>query len=679
MNRYPHLLSPIDIAGVTLRNRLMQTAHARHYARDGLESARDEAYFAERARGGVGLIVVGNQVVHPSGGPGRRGIAYTFLRGARDALHRVANAIHEHGAKVFVQLNHFGPSGSSDGEDPRVVWGPSASVSAVTGEQSKAMEPEEIAEAIEAYARAAEMARDAGVDGVELHVAHGYLLNSFLSPLSNSRADAYGGSPENRLRIVREVIAAVRRSVGRDFVLGVRLTLADGLPGGLTTDDSADIARQLASDGSIDFFSVSCGGGPAFWLAAQTGYATPGYLIEQTAQLKQSVPNLPVCVVGGIGEPAQAEEVIAAGKADLVAMTRAQIADPALARKIIEGREDEIVHCIRGNQGCLSRIARGMPMSCTVNPAAGREKLFGSGTHTRATASKRWLVIGGGPAGMKAAEGLALRGHAVTLFEKELRPGGQVNVIEKLPGRAPWASIRDDLVRSLARLRVDIHCGVEATAPMVVDFKADGVIIATGAIPDRSGRASCAPPPVRTGLRNELTLWEAIEAPQRAGKRALLLDDEGSQRVGALAELLLDNGVQVFLVSRLNSLFPATMYTLDMPALYQRVHSKGLKYRLNSWVQRIDADQAVVTGLYGGPETVIDGIGSVIFGTAPHPQAALYDALKGHVPVLHRIGDCVTPRAMDHAIYEGFLAGRELWSWRERPFYEDGHEPEVLA
>lgn len=675
MARFSNLLSPLTIGKLTIRNRLMQTAHAQHFAVDGVLSARDRAYYEERARGGIGLFVIANQIVHPTGGPGRRGIGYTFLPEGEEPMRRVVEAVHRHGARIFVQINHFGPSVTSDPDDYRVLWAPSRTVSAVSGEQSKEMEPEEIAEVVWAFAEAAATIRDAGADGVEIHMAHGYLLNSFLSPLTNCRLDRYGGSLENRMRLSREVIDAVRARVGEDFVVGVRLTLSDEQPGGLTIDDSIEIAQHLAADGAIDFISTSAGGGTMFWVAAQTGFAPDGYLLDKIARLKAAVPAIPVFAVGGINDPNQAEAVIAGGQADMVAITRGQIADPELPRKIAEGREDEIRHCIRGNQGCLSRIARGMPMTCTVNPAAGRESVFGAATLKLAESPGRWLVIGGGPSGMKAAEGLAERGHAVTLVERAPELGGQVNLITRLPGRGTWANIRGDLERSIARLGVEMRCGTEFTADDVVGFGADGVIVATGAEADRTGSSTVSPPPAGLESATVLSLWDAIRAPERAGRRAVLLDDEGAFQIGGAAHLMLAQGTEVVLVSRLPMLLPGCVYTLDLPPMYRNLLGMGLEQRLNSWARRIEGRSVVVANLYSGQEEVLRDVDSIVLGTARHPSDALYHALKGRVPNLHRVGDCVAPRTMDHAIYEGFLAGRELFDWTTRPFFEEARDP----
>ncbi len=336
-----------------------------------------------------------------------------------------------------------------------------------------------------------------------------------------------------------------------------------------------------------------------------------------------------------------------------------------------EGREDEIYHCIRGNQGCIGRVFKGLAISCTVNPAAGRESRLGA--LTPADPPARWLVAGGGPAGMKAAETLAKRGHGVTLVEQDDRLGGQVNLILKTPGRDEFGWITRDLEIQLRKSGVEIELGTEVTPELVDELAPDGVIVATGAVPARTGYSSVNPlvetlPGV--DQPNVLTAWDVLLESQPVGKRVVLLDDDGSRLVAGVAEVLLDRGSQVELVSRWNALLPFTLTTLDMPTLYARLLSKGLVYRLNAWAGAIEGDTVSIFNLYTGASESIEGVDTVVLATGSKAHDELYFALKGRVENLHRIGDCLAPRKLDHAIYEGYLAGLEYWSDDERYIYE---------
>jgi mycofactocin system FadH/OYE family oxidoreductase 2 len=674
MSVYPHLFRPLRIGSVTVRNRIMQTAHVKLWAYNAVDSDRNVAYQAARAKGGAGLLITGNRVVHPTSTTGFPRVAWAYLPEALGADRRLTDAVHEHGAVIFAQLNHFGLNASSDSADDfRVLWGPSAVKSPAYGETPKAMEHEDIREAVEWWGRSAELTRAGGFDGTEVHISHSYLLHQFLSPLYNKREDEYGGSFENRLRFAREVIDEVRRRAGTDWVVGVRVSLTDFIPGALDVDDAIRVAQTLEADGQIDYVNVTAAGYHNIHKAIEPADVPDGYLVDLAAQVKASV-GLPVFTVGGIKDPALAEEILAAGKADMVAMTRAQIADPEFANKVRQGREDELVHCIRGNQGCIGRVFKGLPISCTVNPGAGRERRFGPGTLSRTESPSRWLVAGGGPAGMKAASVLAERGHDVTLAERSERLGGQLNLILRTPGRDEFGWITRDLERQLLRHRVDLRLGLAVTVELVRELEPDGVIVATGAVPSRAGFSSVNPLVDRlpgADQENVLTVWDVLDEQSRlVGRRVVVLDDDGTRYAAGVTEVLLDRGCQVELVSRWPALFPTTMTTLDMPHLYERLLRKGLSYRLNAWTSGIEGNRVRIFNLYTGAQEAIDGVDTVVLATGPKANDELYFALKREVENLHRIGDCVAPRKLDHAIYEGELAGRELWSPEERYIYE---------
>ena len=672
MSAYPHLFSPLRIGSVTVRNRIMQTAHVKLFAHDAVDSQRNVDYQAARAKGGAGLLITGNRVVHPTSTTGFPRVAWAYLREALEADRRLTDAVHEHGAVIFAQLNHFGLNASSDSaDDLRVLWGPSAVKSPAYGETPKEMEHEDIQEVVEWWGRSAELSREGGFDGTEVHISHSYLLHQFLSPLYNKRTDEYGGSFENRLRFAREVIDEVRGRVGPDWVVGVRISLTDFVPGALDIDDAIRVAQELERAGGLDYVNVTAAGYHNIWRAIEPSDVPDGYLVDLTAQVKAAV-SLPVFAVGGIKDAALAEEIRAAGKADMVAMTRAQIADPEFASKAREGRENEIVHCIRGNQGCIGRVFKGLPIACTVNPAAGREGRFG-GPLAPADPPARWLVAGGGPAGLKAAATLSERGHEVTLVEQADQLGGQVNLILRTPGREEFHWLITDLERRLDRFGVDVRLGTEATAPLVRELAPDGVVVATGALASRTGFSSVNPlvetlPGV--AQKNVLTGWDVLVDERPVGRRVVVLDDDGTRAVAGVCEVLLDRGSEVELVSRWNALFPTTLTTLDMAHLYSRLLGKGLAYRLNTWASSIEGDKVVLFNLYTGAAETIEGVDTVVLVAGAKANDELYGALKGGVANLHRIGDCVAPRKLDHAIYEGYLAGREVWSADARYIYE---------
>jgi len=669
MSPFPHLFSPLRVGELTIRNRVVQSAHGKYYTANGSDTQRMLDYQVERAKGGAGLLITDNRMVHPTSVAAFSRVSPSQWRSEQvEADRRVAAAVHEQGAAIFAQLSHYGSKGASDGSDDlRVLWAPSSIRAAAFNETPKAMELGDIAEIIEAFAAAAEHTRDAGIDGVEVHLAHGYLLHQFLSPLFNQRDDDYGGSLENRARFAVEVMEAIRSRCGTGLVLGARVSLADYAGGGLGVDDAIRIVQLLRDRGLLDYLNLTAGTNNLGFAVGPTDLAD-GWLLEEQARVSAAVGDLPIVAVGGIVDPAQAEELVASGQADLIGMIRAQIADPEWANKAREGRVDEIVRCIRCNQGCVGRATRGLPITCAINPAAGRERLLGAGTLTPASSPGHHVVVGGGPAGMKAAETLASRGHEVKLLERESELGGQVQLLLRTPHREPFGRLIADLEGSLDREGVDVRLGVEATPELLAELEPDSVLLATGARPRRDGFCH-ALPHIRSlpGAEqdNVVSSWDIIAGRAEVGERVVVLDDEGTRATAGAVELLLDQGCDVELVSRFPTLFPPLVHTSDAGIVPPRLAKKGMRYRLYSWALAVEGGTITVLDLLAGNDETMP-VDTVVLALPPVADDSLFDRLVSPDFALHRIGDCVAPRRIDHAIYEGVLAGRELWSWQER-------------
>ncbi|MES1943942.1 NADH:flavin oxidoreductase [Salinisphaera sp. PC39] len=671
-DRYPTLFSPLTIGNMQVRNRIMQTAHAKVFGyRDGLTNRREIHYQRERARGGIGLMITGNRLVHPTSNTASRGFNWGYRKEIIERERALTDAVHEHGAKIIAQQNHFGVNGSSSAmDDYRVLWSASNVKSPAFGETPKPMEPEDLESVAEHWALCCAYSREGGFDGVEVHLAHSYLLHQFISELFNKRTDEYGGSFENRMRYPLEVIRRVRERVGDDFVVGIRIPLTEMAPGGFEVDTAVRIAKTVADTGLIDYVNTTAATYHNIGYGIPTNDVPEGWLLERLAQVKAAV-DLPVFAVGGIKDPTMAENALRSGQADMIAMTREQIADPEYARKLREGRDDEITHCIRCNQGCIGRLFQARPITCILTPGTGREERLGRDTLVPAANPGHWAVIGGGPAGMKAAVTLAERGHRVTLFERDETLGGQIKLVLEQPHRGSFAWIPHDLGKQMDRLGVDVRLGTAADRAAIEALAPDGVIVATGSQPRTTGFSSVNPMvPVVPGTDqdNVLTTPDVLRDPARAGKRTLILDDDGSRYVLGTAERLLAEGCAVHIVTRFNGIGPNLAPTLDLPMVLNRLGEGGMEYTVNHWIKSIEGDTATVFDIFTGREKRLEGFDSFLLCTGHEAEDGLYFELKEALPNVHRIGDCHAPRQVEHAIYEGVLAGRELFDPATRYF-----------
>ena len=654
------LWEPIEVGGLTLPNRIMMTAHTPLHDVD-----RYTAYVAERARGGPGLIVLGAVAVHPSSAtPGR------FIEGwADDAeakFRRLADAVHEHGRAVFAQIYHNGHhhTGTHSLETWHPLLAPSPIASPLVGITPKEIETEEIEEIIGAFANVAAAARSSGVDGVEVHAAHGYLLHEFLSPLTNRRADRYGGSPENCARLTLEVAGAIRERCGPSYPIGLKLAFDEFVgPAGITPDGAAESLRVLHAAGLFDYVSISSGNYHSLHhLIAPMSSEKSGHFAEHAAQAKEVVGGLPVMVTGAVKTAERAAEIVAGGQADIVGMTRAFLADPEFVLKAKEGRVGEIRRCVGANQGCWRRLTQGLDVTCTVNPVAGRERQW---SNVLPSASPRSvLVVGGGPAGLKAAEAAALRGHRVTLVEKGRKLGGQLRFAGALPHRADWGHLIEDLAGSLDRLGVDVRLETEATAGTPDELGADVTVLAAGASWDKSGFSILRPD--REGIpgadsQHVLGAIEAIADPRACGRRVVIVDENGDYTALGLAELLARAGRAVAVVTAypfagLKLLPPGTA---DYAWIYPRLVEAGVTITTQSFVDRIDPGSVSVADAWSGKTREL-AADTVVLVMGRRANDALYQALKEQGRSVVRVGDCVAPREVDDATFEGMRCGLSL-------------------
>ncbi|NGN64534.1 NADPH-dependent 2,4-dienoyl-CoA reductase [Streptomyces sp. A7024] len=469
MTAYPHLLQPLDLGFTTLRNRvLMGSLHLNlEEAENGFE--RLAAFYAERARGGVGLIVTGGIAPNEAGRPYGGGAKMTTE--AEAAQHRqVTDAVHEAGGKIAMQVLHFGRYAYDEG-----LVAPSALQAPINFFEPRALTTDEVEQTIEDFVRAAELAQQAGYDGVEIMGSEGYLINEFISAATNHRDDEWGGSYENRMRFPVEIVRRTRERVGTDFIIIYRLSMLDLVPGGSTFDEVLTLAKAVEAAGAS---IINTGIG---WHEARIptiATSVPRGAFSWVTKRVMGEVGIPLVAVNRINTPEKAEELLADGSADMVSMARPFLADPDFVAKAAAGRPDAINTCIGCNQACLDHTFSGQIASCLVNPRAGREtELILSPTRL----AKSVAVVGAGPAGLACAVSAAERGHAVTLFDADAEIGGQLNIARRIPGKEEF----DETVRyfrtQLAEHGVELRLGTYATAELLADF--DEVVVATGVTP----------------------------------------------------------------------------------------------------------------------------------------------------------------------------------------------------
>ncbi len=467
---YEHVLAPIEINGLEIKNRVVRTAHGTNI---GQGRITDEliAYHEARAAGGCGLTILEAASVHPTD----MGTLWLHEGSVVDDYRRLMARLAPYDMTVFQQLGHLGYEGvTADGGPP---WSASELPGPSIRRPAKAMTADDITELTDAFAQAARWSVEGGVHGVEVHIAHGYLLQQFMSPATNQRTDEYGGSWENRIRLAREVVGAVREAVGPEKPLGVRIGSEAVGDGGVTEHDCAELVRVLADDGLIDYVNLTYGSCLRPHKIMGGMHEPPGYELEAAAPVVAAV-ELPAIVTGRFRTLAEADELIAGGVADMVGLTRAHIADPDLVAKSIDGREAEVRPCIAGNDGCVGGLNRGR-LSCAVNPAVGRELICPPAVPS--PQPRKVVVVGGGPGGMEAARLAAERGHSVVLFEARDRLGGAVRNAQELPTRALLGDICDWQERELSRLGVDVRLNQAADVETVTVARPDLVVVATGA------------------------------------------------------------------------------------------------------------------------------------------------------------------------------------------------------
>ena len=644
-DQFRHLFSPLKVGSMTVPNRIVVPGHYPAFRDpDTLPGERNVAYWESKAKGGVGLICTGVWGVHRT-----TLMAPMLWPNAVEKLRRATDAIKRHGTCFVVQLWHGGSQAYSALVGNQ-AWSAS-SVSRGSGSAPHAMTKDEIKEIVEAFASTAAEVKKAGVDGVELHGAHGYLFNQFMSPVTNIRTDEYGGDIEGRMRFTLEVIDAVRAAVGSDFVVGIRFNGDEFAPGGYSLDDMKIMAPMMERTGKLDYLNVSTGS----LLTIAPMYFPTGHSVYLAAAIKE-VTDLPVCCIGRINDPVQAERILAERQADLVAMNRATICDPELPRKAREDRVEEIRKCLACSEGCWQNVTQNRNprgITCAYNPTVGKETTPGWLELVPAPTKKKVMVIGGGPAGLETARVAAARGHQVSLWEKGDELGGLILVAAKAPGRDGFDELPRYYRYQMKLLDVDVHLNTEVTADTVMQENPDVVVVATGSLPGM-------PHDIKgTEQDNVVNVRDVLSGKAEAGQNVLVIDYQQHIQGLSTTDFLSQQGKKVELITP-DATPGSAVENITRAALFQRLYRAGVTLTPSTRLKEISGNTVTVANIYTDIDRVIEGVDTVVLSYGGVENNELFYALKGQVKELYTVGDCKAIRKLLWATNDGATIGRMI-------------------
>ncbi|NQV46866.1 MAG: FAD-dependent oxidoreductase [Rhodospirillaceae bacterium] len=657
---FPNLFTPLTLRHKTLKNRIVFGAHTTNMAEDGLPVGRHLGYYAERALGGAGMIVVEPVPVHATAVLTRGN-----FRPSDDAVipgfRAITDACHAHGTVMIHQLYHVGQHGDFD-NSYMPNFSPSGLPSYHDYDGSHAMTEAEIEDVIDGFVQAARRAFEADFDGIELFAAYHALIDQFWLPWSNRRDDKWGGTFENRMRFSTEIIRRIRSTVGEDFIIGMAVSVDPTSEAALSIESMQEIIAYHDENHLIDY--VTCGTGSYF----DTSCLIPSFLFPDklgapfAEALRSVVKHALVQAESHIRTPENADYVVASGQADMVSIVRGQIADPHLANKAKDGRDDDIRGCISCNHMCWGRRSRDYWISCLVNPSAGREFEWGGDRFTATETPKKVLVVGGGPAGLEAARVAAERGHTVTLVEAASDLGGQFRLAGLQPRRSQISELIEWYERQLIKLGVDIRLNAPLDGDEVKSFGADAVVMATGSLPAASGFQRALPlMETLPGIDqpNVFSVEDVMARTGRPGKRVLVLDDTGNWRAAGTAMHLAEKDHQVTIITAAPMVgFDLTRTSADGP-LRERLKKLGCHWFCESAVTEWHGDGATVRDLLTGIERRMDA-DALVLATTNVAETWLAGELAESGLEIHSVGDCVAPRSAVMAIYEGRVMGMKV-------------------
>jgi N-methyl-L-proline demethylase len=674
------LLQPFQLKQLTLRNRIMSTAHEPAYSEDGMPKDRYRLYHVEKAKGGIALtMTAGSAVVSPDSPP-----VFGNLLAYKDEIvpwmKRLADECHEYGAAVMIQLTHLGRRTAWNKADWLPVLAPSPIREPAHRSFPKTAEDWDIDRIVENYGTAAARMEAAGLDGLEFN-AYGHLVDQFWSPATNKRDDAYGGSLDNRLRFTFRVLDSIRRHTGEKFLVGVRMVADEDWDKGLSKQEGIEIAQRLAGSGKVDFLNIIRGHIETDAALARVIpiQGTPSAPHLEFAGEVRATTKFPVFHAARIQDVPTARHAVATGKLDMVGMTRAHIADPHIVRKIIEGRENEIRPCV-GATYCLDRIYEGNDAVCIHNPATGREATMPQVITRTTNGHKKVVVVGAGPAGLEAARVASARGHAVTLFEATEKAGGQVLLASRIARRKELIGIIDWRLERLEAQGVIMRFATWAQMEEVLAEEPDVVFIATGGIPNTEV--------LESGNELVVSTWDILSGEVQPASRVMIYDDNGAHPAMQTAEYLAEAGVDVELIT------PERFFAPEIGGLNHAAYAEiflryGVRITINTRLVAVRQNGNALVAVLGsdyGKERSEREVDQIVVEHGTLPVTDLYDALKplsinrGEVDYaallagrqqeimrnpegrfrLFRIGDALASRNVHAAVYDALRLAKDL-------------------
>lgn len=675
------LLQPYKLKHLTLKNRIMSTSHEPNYHEDGMPKEQYRLYHVEKARGGIGLTMTAGSAIVSQDSPPAFGNLYAYKDEIVPWLKQLADECHEHGAAVMIQLTHLGRRSNWNKAD----WLPILSASPVREAAHRAfpkeMEDWDIERIVRDYAAAAERMKAAGLDGFEFE-CYGHLMDSFWSPATNIRTDEYNGSLDNRLRFTYRVLEAVRKAVGPDFIVGLRLVADEDWDKGLSRQEGVDICQRLKNSGLIDFLNIIKGhiehDSPLADVIPVAGMKASPHL--DFAGEVRTATGFPVFHAARINDVATARHAIAEGKLDLVGMTRAHIADPHIVKKIEEGREHDIRPCV-GATYCLDRIYEGGGTACIHNPATGREATMPHAVSKTTGKLKTIAIAGAGPAGLEAARVAAERGHKVILFEAAPQAGGQIRLATQIKRRKEIIGIVDWRVGQCERLGVDMRFNTYAEASDLTALSPDVIIVATGGLPQNRS--------VEEGGDLAVSSWDILSSEVKPADDVLVYDDNGTHPGMTAAEFIADAGSRLEIISP-ERMFAADMGGLNLVPYMRKFTERRVTITTMTRVRVLKREGNKIKATLFSPYTMADCgeriVDQVVVENATSPLDDLYFALKeqsvnrgevdysaliagrpqdirtnsGGAFQLFRLGDAVASRNIHAAIYDALRLMKDI-------------------